>query len=129
MVVNASHEPGLFYEKEITGLCENTLYAFSADIINLIGTGEDMIKPDVSFLLDDEVHYTTGKIQEDEEWKTYGFTFSTSPGQTSITLSLRNNAPGGIGNDLALDNISFRACGPEALILPAEIIDVCENLC
>ena len=30
MVVNASDDPGLFYENEITGLCENTLYEFSA---------------------------------------------------------------------------------------------------
>lgn len=29
---------------------------------------------------------------------------------------MQNNAPGGIGNDLALDNISFRPCGPSAEI-------------
>ena len=28
----------------------------------------------------------------------------------------RNNAPGGGGNDLALDNISFRPCGPSSFI-------------
>jgi gliding motility-associated-like protein len=40
---------------------------------------------------------------------------------------LRNNAPGGIGNDLALDNISFQACGPDAdiSIVPTGII--CES--
>jgi hypothetical protein len=36
MVVNASFETGAFYDKTIDGLCENTLYEFSADIINLI---------------------------------------------------------------------------------------------
>lgn len=127
MVVNASYETGLFYEKEITGLCENTLYAFSADIINLMVKYSNAIKPKVSFLLDGAVVFTSGDIPEDEKWNTYGFTFTTKPGQNSLTLSLRNDAPGGIGNDLALDNISFRACGPEALILPEEITNICED--
>jgi len=127
MVVNASYEPGLFYKKEITGLCENTLYAFSADIINLMMSGSYAIKPNVSFLLNGVGMYNTGDIPEDETWNTYGFTFTTKPGQYSLILSLKNNAAGGIGNDLALDNISFRACGPEALILPAEITNICED--
>lgn len=128
MVVNASYEPGLFYEQTIDGLCENTLFEFSADILNIVGRNTtDHIRPNVSFLLDDEVMRSTGSIPQDESWHTYGFTFTTVPGQTSIKLSLRNNAPGGIGNDLCLDNISFRACGPQAFILPFEIANICED--
>ena len=126
MVVNASHTPGLFYEQEVDGLCENTLYVFSADVFNLI-TGVGPIKPNVSFLLDGAVFYETGDIPTNAQWITYGFTFTTDPGQTSVTLALRNNAPGGSGNDLALDNISFRPCGPEALILPTDIANICED--
>lgn len=128
MVVNASHDPGAFYEETIEGLCEGTLYEFSADIINLIQSGVGgHIQPNVSFLLDDVIEYTTGNIPQNNNWNTYGFVFTTLPGQTSIKLTLQNNAPGGIGNDLALDNISFRACGPEALILPTEIENICED--
>ena len=127
LVVNASYTPGLFYEQEVEGLCENTLYLFSADIFNLIHAGSNLIKPNVSFLIDGNVVYNTGEIPENQQWNTYGFTFSTEPGQTSVTLALRNNAPGGIGNDLALDNITFRPCGPEALILPDEIANICED--
>ena len=128
MVVNASHAPGAFYEETIEGLCEGTLYEFSADIINLIQAGvSGHIQPNVSFLLNDVVEYTTGNIPQNNNWNTYGFVFATLPGQTSIKLTLQNNAPGGIGNDLALDNISFRACGPEALILPTEIENICED--
>ncbi|MBK8492624.1 MAG: gliding motility-associated C-terminal domain-containing protein [Saprospirales bacterium] len=127
MVVNATFNPGLFYEKEVEGLCENTLYLFSADIFNLIHTGSNVIKPNVSFLIDGNVVYNTGNIPENQQWNTYGFTFTTEPGQTSVTLALQNNAPGGIGNDLALDNITFRPCGPEALILPDEIANICED--
>jgi len=128
MVVNASFTPGLFYEETIEGLCESTLYEFSADIINLIRTGvPDHILPNVSFLLDGIEITNTGNIDQNETWTSFGFTFTTEPGQTSLTLSLRNNAPGGFGNDLAIDNISFRACGPEAFILPEETTDICED--
>ncbi|MEM1325365.1 MAG: gliding motility-associated C-terminal domain-containing protein [Bacteroidota bacterium] len=128
MVVNASYEEGVFYEQTIEGLCDNTLYTFSADIINVVKqnvTGHH--DPNVSFLLNGEVKYNTGNIRQTERWNTYGFTFTPELGQTTVTLTLRNNAPGGIGNDLALDNISFRACGPEALILPVEIANICED--
>ncbi len=128
MVVNASYTPGLFYEQIVDGLCENTLYVFSADVINVIKTGTaNHIKPEVSFLIDDEVKYSSGQIPQDQSWKTFGFTFTTAPNVTSVKLSLRNNAPGGIGNDLALDNITFRPCGPEALILPETIANICED--
>ena len=127
MVVNASFEPGLFYQREVSNLCENTLYQFTADITNVVSRNSNMLPPNVSFLIDDEVFFTTGNIPEDEKWNTYGFTFTTAPGQTSVILALRNNAPGGVGNDIALDNISFRACGPEALIEPAVEATVCED--
>ena len=129
MVVNASNEPGLFYEQNVSGLCENTLYEFSADIINLIKIGTpDHIDPDVSFLLDGVELFTTGNIPKTENWTTYGFTFTTAVGQQSLTLSLQNNAPGGFGNDLAIDNISFRACGPETSVSPnASMINLCED--
>ena len=116
MVVNASNLPGIFYQKTIDDLCENTTYQFSADIINLFIPGQNGNLPNVDFLLDGAVQYSTGNIAEDATWNTYGFSFSTAPGETSKTLTLRNNAPGGFGNDLALDNISFRACGPQVTI-------------
>lgn len=127
MVVNASFEPGLFYEQQVDGLCDNTLYEFSADVFNLLAPGSNGIRPNISFLLDGDVVFSTGNVPENGQWNTYGFTFTTEPGQTSLTLALRNNAPGGQGNDIALDNITFRPCGPEALILPLEIANICED--
>ncbi|MDF1695599.1 MAG: gliding motility-associated C-terminal domain-containing protein [Saprospiraceae bacterium] len=117
MVVNASYAPGDFYEEVVDGLCENTLYEFSADILNLIRIGTpNHIDPNVSFLIDGVEVYSTGDIEKSERWKQYGFSFTTDNTQTSVTLTLRNNAPGGGGNDLALDNISFRPCGPSSFI-------------
>lgn len=128
MVVNASFEPGLFYEEIVTDLCENTFYQFSADIINLVKTGtSDHTRPNVSFLINDIQQFTTGNIPQNETWQKYGFTFTTEPGETEVKLSLRNNAPGGFGNDLALDNIRFQACGTNAFLNANQTIFLCEN--
>jgi len=117
MVVNASETPGIFYEQSVDNVCENTLYEFSADAINLIRNSMGgHILPDISFYINDVLQYTTGPIQQDELWHTYGFTFTSGMGQSTLKLTLRNNAPGGGGNDLALDNIVFRACGPNVSI-------------
>lgn len=128
MIVNADFEPGIFYEQTVDGLCGNTLYYFSADILNIVAReAPGHFEPNVSFLLDGVEQYTTGNVPQDETWRTYGFTFTTGPNTNELTLTLRNNAPGGTGNDLAIDNIAFRACGPEALILPEEVENICED--
>jgi len=128
MVINASFQPGIFYTQEVSGLCENTLYQFSADVINLIRIPvSDHIEPNLDFLIDDVVRFSSGDVPQDAQWHTYGFTFTTDPGQTTVKLSLRNNAPGGNGNDLAIDNISFQACGPDAFVTADKTIFLCED--
>ena len=128
MVVNASHQPGLFYQEQIDDLCDNTLYEFSADVINLVRAGvPNHIKPRLAFLINGSEEFSTGDIDQNETWQKYGFTFTTPPGQTSVTLSIRNDAPGGGGNDLALDNISFQPCGPSAFVSTDRNIFLCEE--
>ncbi len=113
MVINASFSPGIFYENTIDNLCEGTLYQFSADAINLLLPSITGISPNIEFLINGVVQYSTGAIPNDGQWNTYGFTFTTDPGTTSLDLAIRNSAPGGNGNDIAIDNIEFRTCGPE----------------
>ncbi|MFK8054556.1 MAG: T9SS type B sorting domain-containing protein [Saprospiraceae bacterium] len=129
MVVNASYQPSIFYTQQVDGLCDNSVYAFSADILNLITSSgfDSYIDPNVTFLIDGQAVFRTGDVPKNRSWNTYRFEFATVPGQTSVVLSLRNNAPGGFGNDLAIDNISFRACGPSAQILPNEVSFACED--
>ena len=123
MVVNADFSPGLFYEQTVTNLCANTQYEFSADIINVIRVGiGDHSDPNVDFALNGNVLLSTGNIVKSNKWTNYSFSFCTGENENSLVLSLINNAPGGIGNDLALDNISFRACGPPARITTDESI-------
>jgi len=114
MVVNAAEEPGLFYQQQVE-VCPETNYEFSIEVISLnrVDGDPNLIAPNISFLINDEVVFNTGEVPIDEEWHKYGFTFTTSATAAIIDLSRRNNALGGLGNDLALDNISFRPCGPD----------------
>jgi len=124
MVVNADFSPGLFYEQTVVGLCANTQYEFSADMINIIRMGTpNHILPNVDFLLNNTVLLSTGNIPQSNEWNSYSFTFCTGENEETMVLSLINNAPGGFGNDIGLDNISFRACGPPAAILTDDTVE------
>jgi gliding motility-associated-like protein len=128
MIVNASFTPGIFFEKTVTDLCDNTVYEFSADVINFVMNGvPDHILPNVSFFVDDELFYSTGPIQQDEKWRKVGFTFTTDPGRTEVKLTMRNNAPGGVGNDIALDNIAFQACGSPSKVTTNTPGIICED--
>lgn len=114
MVVNASNSPGIFYQATITDLCPNTTYEFSAWIINILkNTG---IKPNVRFTIENNgveiLQFSTNDILENTGWIKYARTFVTPTNLGVITLKITNQNPGGGGNDLALDDITFSACGP-----------------
>lgn len=134
MLLNASYQPGDFFVTTVTGLCPNTTYEFASWIMNVLisPTG---IKPNVTFTIETPDgtilnQFNTGGIDATPQpvWKQYGFFFTTSPINPVIVLRMTNNAPGGIGNDLALDDITFRPCGP---VLNASVqgnpdkLDVC----
>lgn len=119
MLVNASYTPGDFFSGTVTGLCPNTTYEFAAWVMNVL-RDPGGIRPDLTFTitaLDGTVlnQFNTGGISTSANpvWNQYGFFFSTTAGNTSVRLQISNNAPGGNGNDLALDDITFRPCGPD----------------
>ncbi|MGZ3766990.1 MAG: T9SS type B sorting domain-containing protein [Mucilaginibacter sp.] len=122
MLVNASYQPSIFFTQTANGLCPNTTYEFSAYILNLgnlASAGSKYSKPDITFSVETnsgQVLATshTGTIlpTADPEWKKYGTFFITPAGVTDVIVKMTNNAPGGTGNDLLLDDIAFRACGP-----------------
>src|SRR6185295_10260752 len=62
--------------------------------------------------------------------KQYGFFFTTPPNNPNIVLRMTNNSPGGYGNDLALDDITFRPCGPTmsaSISGNIDTIKICED--
>ena len=122
MVVNASFNPGDFYVQTVSGLCENSTYEFSAWIMNILkitacnGNGTE---PNLTFNIETTSgtnlgKYETGRMppSSSAQWKQYGLFFKTPAGTSSVVIRITNNSVGGCGNDLVLDDITFRPCGP-----------------
>lgn len=122
MLINATNAPSVFFVDTITGLCGNTSYEFGAWVANVLkpsscgGTGT---KPNLTFTIETLAGtvlqtYNTGNINEDANltFKQYGFLFKPDISTTTIVLRIANNAGTGCGNDLAIDDITFRPCGP-----------------
>lgn len=133
MLVNASYTPGDFFRAEVSNLCPNTTYEFAAWVMNVLrGPG---ISPDLTFTIEKTDgtflgQYSTGAIgtTANPQWQQHGFFFITPANNPLVILRITNNAPGGIGNDLALDDITFRPCGP---VVTANITGINEevNVC
>jgi gliding motility-associated-like protein len=136
MLVNASFTPGDFFLTSVTDLCPNTTYEFAAWIMNVLNRGG--IMPNITFRIETPdgtilKEFQTGDIPATGTpvWVQYGFYFTTPADNARIVLRMTNNAPGGLGNDLALDDITFRPCGP---LISASIqgnagdtVNVCEG--
>ncbi|MBC7827293.1 MAG: gliding motility-associated C-terminal domain-containing protein [Chitinophagaceae bacterium] len=122
MLVNASFTPGDFFVDTIRGLCTNTTYEFAAWITNVLKPGGfcgNGIDPDLTFAIETLsgtvlAKQNSGNITESPVvvWSQYGVYFKTPLTITDVVVRITNNAPGGCGNDLALDDITFRPCGP-----------------
>jgi gliding motility-associated-like protein len=115
MVVNAAVTPGLFYTRRVANLCGGTKYQFSAWIKNIL-IRTDGILPDVTFRIEDIngnllLEDGTTKILSENRWREYAYVFETPANVTEVVIKMINNAPGGGGNDLAIDDITFRAYG------------------
>ncbi|RTL10719.1 MAG: T9SS type B sorting domain-containing protein [Flavobacteriaceae bacterium] len=144
LIVNASNTPGQFYRRTVTGLCSNTRFEFSAWLLNIYnaasggcpGTG---IPINVTFEIWDQTDTillrsgNTGNIAGTSApiWNQFGLVFTMPAGQTSVILKMRNNGVGGCGNDLAIDDIMFRACGENSTIIntssTGNTMNICQN--
>ena len=122
MVINASVLPSVFFTQTASGLCPNTTYEFAAWILNLdthSACGGTPILPNITFSIQTTggtvlQTYNTGDIPvtTTAQWVQYGTYFTTPANASDVIVTMTNNATGGCGNDLALDDITFRACGP-----------------
>ncbi len=141
MLVNSSYQPSDFYVDTIKNLCGGTTYEFAAWIINVIkptSCGGNTIKPNITFSIekiDGTIiqNYNTGDLPDNSSptWKQYGFFFTTPTNTSNVVVRMRNNGLGGCGNDVGLDDITFKPCGPKltASILGSNAADtfLCEG--
>jgi hypothetical protein len=148
LIINASYETNKAFDQTITNLCENTYYEFAAWFKNICrrcscdssgkgtfaagyipGPGNDSsgVRPNLSFTIDGEEYYTSGNIAYNGLWVKKGFVFKTKVGQTSMNVTIRNNAPGGGGNDWAVDDIAIASCLPNMKYSPSITPSVCRG--
>ncbi len=139
MLINAAYQANLFYTDTAKNLCGNTTYELAAWFYNLdrsFTCQGNPIKPNIGFSISTTAGvvlqtYNTGDIpfSPTGEWKQYGFLFTTPANTGDIIFKMFNNAPGGCGNDFALDDITFRACGPllTATVSGSSAISFCEG--
>jgi hypothetical protein len=99
------------------------------------------VRPNLAFQVNGQDYYSTGDIsytgtgagitQQASDsvntWVKRGFVYKTEVGQTSFELLIRNNAPGGGGNDWALDDITVSTCLPNMTYSPTVNPSVCDS--
>jgi hypothetical protein len=140
--------PNTYYEisawlKNICYKCGCDSNGVAATAIGYIPSGlndSSGIQPNITFDINGVDYYSTGNIQygglapstqtgsdSNNTWVKRGFTYLTGASQTSFTLTLRNNAPGGGGNDWAMDDISLATCLPNMQYSPSLNPFTCNN--
>jgi hypothetical protein len=128
LIVNASYAAGEFFRMPVSGLCGGTKFQFTAWIKSI---SNDAIKPNVTFEIRNAAtnaviaSKSSGNITSFNTWVQHGFTFSTTI--SNLILVLKNNAPGGAGNDLIIDDIQFAHCGPVTTITAVPKTEVCDG--
>jgi len=137
MLINASYQPSDFYVQTIDGLCGGTSYQFAVWAMNM-GVRPNQIRPNITIRIEKTdgtllQSFNTGDMPlvNPATWRQYAFYFDTPPGVSSVVIRMVNNAPGGSGNDLVLDDITFRSAGPSIATSVAgyasDTITLCDN--
>lgn len=136
MVINGSYFPGEVYRKKIDNLCGGMQYALSASACSVIspdmscGANTTPIPSRIRFRIEDENGNILGQLSERYipvdpnpagKWKEYGLIFTLPENVRTIQIVLLNDAPGGCGNDLAIDNIVLSTCMP---VLPVKVNNI-----
>ncbi len=117
------------------GCDSNGVGATSGGYIPFAPGDSSGVQPNLAFDVNGIDYYTTGNIpyigttptksDTSNRWLKRGFTYLTGPSQTSFTLTIRNNAPGGGGNDWAMDDIAVSTCLPNMKYSPSLNPTVC----
>ncbi|MFT3683250.1 MAG: T9SS type A sorting domain-containing protein [Ferruginibacter sp.] len=129
-VVNASYAINKAVNQTVSGICPNTYYDFSAWFRNICskcacdtsgvgaltagfkGSNQAGVKPNLTYQIDGVDYYTTGDLPYTGQWAKRGFTYLSGMSQVGFTLTIRNNSPGGGGNDWAMDDVNLATCEP-----------------
>lgn len=120
MLVNAAPSAGTFLKTPIHGLKSNTVYELGLWLMNLCKPTKKCpfpLLPTLSIRLETPegkivANIVTGDLPRVEapHWTQHRAYFTTPASTSTLMLVMGDNAPGGCGNDFALDDITFREC-------------------
>lgn len=120
LLVNSAYDEGVFFTTRLKGFKGGTTYQFGAWLMNVCRPSDKCPYPLLPNLLirlqtpsgKIVAQFSTGEIPRVEApyWTQHRAVFTTPPSETELTLTMLNTAPGGCGNDFAMDDISFREC-------------------
>lgn len=99
------------------------------------------VQPNLAFQINGQDYYSTGNIpytgtgpgitqqasDSVNQWVKRGFVYKTEDTQTGFDLLIRNNAPGGGGNDWVIDDIAVSTCQPIMTYSPSLNPPVCDS--
>ncbi len=136
LFVNADFDADEFYRRTVDGLLENVEYVFETWITTVYDTDTNIcpdngIPSNVTLRVEDLAGTTLAEIQTgdieneaDFNWQLFAIGFN-SGANTSVQIVLINNASGGCGNDLAIDDISLVLSGTTPDVVNGSDIDIC----
>ncbi len=120
LLVNSSYNKGAFFATTLDGLKGGTTYEFGVWMMNVCKPSDKCpypLLPNITFRLQTPsgnfmAQFGTGEIvrRESPQWSQFRAPFKIPASETELTLTMVNNAPGGCGNDFALDDITIREC-------------------
>ena len=116
MQVDASSVSGIFYQTEITGLCENSELYMSMWGMSSTTTGfwaNAFLKLIVEDQNGNVLQSSNIEIENAKGfWEQFGLTYVVPSGQNSVIFKIVNNSNTNRGNDFCLDDIEVRLCNP-----------------
>lgn len=136
LLINADvkYAGSIFYKKVISNICPNTMYDFSAYIAN-VAKDPKGIPCNVRLVVYggwdefvDETYFEimtveSGNIAVGSAWGEHGASFN-SGSYTHVCITIQDNVDDAeydqegvvVGNDIAIDDITFSTCAPEILL-------------
>jgi hypothetical protein len=125
MVINASHAAGEFYRDTVSNLSPNKmnnvyLYVMNVNTLGTCGSGAQL--PRLRFVVEawnsssntfsQVTSFSSSSIPQSANptWVKIGGSFMLPSNITTVRYIIYNDAPGGCGNDLAIDDITFSDC-------------------
>ncbi|HEY9261665.1 hypothetical protein, partial [Chitinophaga sp.] len=132
LIANSAVDKKTFFVKKAVPVCPGSMYNFSAWFMNVnskstfndgcaSGNVDGYHYAGVTFQITDDATgavlakfktYDVSMNLDAPTWQEYGGAFKTPANVTAVTLSIINDKQGGCGNDIAIDDISFKYCSP-----------------